>query len=29
MIDKLNFGIAIIHSKMCNSFVDPAIAEPL
>ena len=24
-----NFGIATIHSKMCNSFVDPAIAEPI
>ena len=24
-----NFGIATIHSKMCNSFVDPAIAEPV
>jgi muramoyltetrapeptide carboxypeptidase len=24
-----NFGIATIHSKMCNSFVNPAIAEPV
>jgi muramoyltetrapeptide carboxypeptidase len=24
-----NFGIATIHSKMCNSFVAPAIAEPI
>ena len=24
-----NFGIATIHSKMCNSFVNPAIAEPI
>lgn len=24
-----NFGVATIHSKMCNSFVDPAIAEPV
>ena len=24
-----NFGIPTIHSKMCNSFVDPAIAEPI
>jgi muramoyltetrapeptide carboxypeptidase len=24
-----NYGIATIHSKMCNSFVDPAIAEPV
>ena len=24
-----NFGIATIHSKMCNSFVDPAVAEPI
>ena len=24
-----NFGIATIHSKMCNSFVDPAIAESI
>ncbi len=24
-----NFGIATIHSKMCNSFVDPALAEPI
>jgi len=24
-----NFGIATIHSKMCNSFVDPATAEPV
>lgn len=24
-----NWGIPTIHSKMCNSFVDPAIAEPI
>lgn len=24
-----NFGIATIHSKMCNSFINPAIAEPI
>ncbi len=24
-----NFGIATLHSKMCNSFVAPAIAEPI
>ena len=24
-----NLGIPTIHSKMCNSFVDPAIAEPI
>lgn len=24
-----NFGIATIHSKMCNSFVNPATAEPI
>ncbi|MCY7293422.1 MAG: LD-carboxypeptidase [Ferruginibacter sp.] len=24
-----NFGIATIHSKMCNSFVNPLIAEPI
>ena len=24
-----NFGIPTIHSKMCNSFVDPVIAEPI
>jgi muramoyltetrapeptide carboxypeptidase len=24
-----NFGIATLHSKMCNSFVAPAIAEPM
>lgn len=24
-----NLGIATIHSKMCNSFVDPATAEPV
>ncbi len=24
-----NYGIATIHSKMCNSFVNPAIAEPV
>ncbi len=24
-----NFGIATLHSKMCNSFVAPAVAEPV
>ena len=24
-----NFGIATIHAKMCNSFVAPALAEPI
>ncbi len=24
-----NYGIATLHSKMCNSFVDPALAEPI
>ena len=24
-----NFGIATLHSKMCNSFVAPAVAEPI
>ncbi len=24
-----NFGIATLHSKMCNSFVAPALAEPI
>ncbi len=24
-----NFGIATLHSKMCNSFVPPALAEPI
>jgi muramoyltetrapeptide carboxypeptidase len=24
-----NFGIATLHSKMCNSFIAPAIAEPI
>ena len=24
-----NFGIATLHSKMCNSFVNPATAEPI
>jgi muramoyltetrapeptide carboxypeptidase len=24
-----NFGIATLHAKMCNSFVAPAIAEPI
>ncbi len=24
-----NFGIATLHSKMCNSFPDPALAEPI
>ena len=24
-----NYGIATLHSKMCNSFIDPAVGEPI